>query len=72
MSSAATRILDAIQGDHTTISALASAIAKSDVQGARELLRARGVELSDGEVTEIVGAAAGDGSAACTCTCTCT
>lgn len=68
----AQRILEAVQGDHDTISKLAGAIARNDTGAVCELLQSRGVTVSDDEVRAVVrGATSGDASA-CTCTCTCT
>ncbi|MEO7329385.1 MAG: hypothetical protein ABI193_12450 [Minicystis sp.] len=64
MSNVAQRILDAIQGDDTAIVALASAVARNDLDAAGDLLRARGVSLSNEELSAVVaGAAGGTGSA---------
>ena len=74
MSNAAQRILEAIQGDDTAIVALASAVARNDLDAVGDLLRTRGVSLSSDEVASVVaGASSGAGAAGtCTCTCTCT
>ncbi len=65
MSNVAQRILDAIQGDDTAIVALASAVARNDIEAAGDLLRARGVSLSNEELGAVIaGAASGTGSAA--------
>ncbi len=69
----AQRILEAVQGDNDTICKLAGAIARNDTGAVRELLQARGVTVSDDEVSAVVrGATAGGTASACTCTCTCT
>ena len=70
MSNTAQRILEAVQGDTDTISKLAGAIARNDAGAVQALLQARGVTVTDDEVSAVVrGATAGD---AMTCTCTCT
>lgn len=63
MNSTAQRILTAIQGDHDSICALASAIARDDGASVRSLLGARGVVLSDDEVREVMRGATSAGAA---------
>lgn len=71
MSDLSTRILDAVQGDPTTIQALASAVARNDADAVRGLLGARGVELSAEDVATLLShAGSGADSAAFTSTVT--
>ena len=70
MSNAAQRILEAIQGDDTAIVALASAVARNDLDAVGDLLRTRGVSLSSDEVASVVAGASSGAGAAGTCTCT--
>lgn len=72
MSNVAQRILDAIQGDDASIVALASAVARNDLDAVGDLLRSKGVSLSNEEVSSVVAGATGGAGAAGTCTCTCT
>lgn len=67
------RILQAVQGDHTAIRSLATAIAANDRAAVHGLLAARGLDLGESDLGSVMSRAeaAGEG-AACTCTCTCT
>jgi uncharacterized protein (DUF58 family) len=72
MPNAAQQILAAVQGDTDAIRALAAAIARNDVAAIQGVLTARGVSVTDAELTSIVSGAADANSMTCTCTCTCT
>ena len=71
MSNPAQRILDAVQGDNTTIVALANAVAKNDLDAVSRLLESRGVSLSRDELEGVIRGG-GQVGMAITCTCTCT
>jgi len=71
MSNAALRILNAVQGDNDAICSLAAAVARNDLGAVRTLLEARGVTITDEEVSSVVGGAT-SGASAVTCTMTCT
>lgn len=72
MSNTAQRILEAVQGDNTTICALAAAIARNDSGAVRDLLASRGVNITEAEVSAVVSGATGGNAMTCTCTCTMT
>lgn len=67
------RILAAVKGDHAAIRSLATAIAHNDGDAVRGLLSARGLELPDEALRDVMSRAqSSDEGVACTFTCTCT
>lgn len=64
MSDVAIRIFESVKGDPATIQKLAAAVAHGDVAGVQQILAARGVNVDDAAVAQVVGAASAGGAGA--------